>query len=155
MKHLEERIDRESELMGADREAIVFVSASAGDARALREIAGPGGWMVVNVPDLAGARAVVDKLGPRLVVCDTEIEGHGTWRDLLTRPDGEPRFALVVASRLADDTLWSEVLNLGGLDVLRKPFSAEEVARVLGLGPQDSDTDCSAAAHAPAPLIHS
>jgi DNA-binding response OmpR family regulator len=155
MKQVEERVDRASELMGAEREAIVFVSASAGDARALREIAGLSRWLVVNVPDLAGARAVVDKLRPRLVVCDTEIEGHGTWRDLLTGPDSEPRFLLVVASRLADEALWSEVLNLGGLDLLRKPFAAEEVARVLGLGLQDPDTDCSAAAHAPAPLIHS
>jgi DNA-binding response OmpR family regulator len=155
MKQAEDRVDRASELMGAERAAIVFVSASAGDARALREIAGASRRLVVNVPDLVGARAVVDKLRPRLVVCDTEIEGRGCWRDLLTRPDGEPRFALVVASRLADEALWSEVLNCGGLDVLRKPFAAEEVARVLGLGPQDPDTDCSAAAHAPAPLIHS
>lgn len=155
MKQAEERIDRASELMGAKREAIVFVSASAGDARALREIAGASGWMVVNVPDLAGAQAVVDKLGPRLVVCDTEIEGRGTWRDLLTRPNSEPRFALIVASRLADEALWSEVLNLGGLDVLREPFAAEEVMRVLGPGLQDPDTDCRAGADAPAPVIQS
>jgi DNA-binding response OmpR family regulator len=40
---------------------------------------------------------------------------------------------LIVASRLADEYLWAEVLNLGGYDVLAKPFNAEEVRRVVGL----------------------
>ena len=39
---------------------------------------------------------------------------------------------MIVTSRLADDRLWAEVLNLGGYDVLAKPFDASEVARVVG-----------------------
>jgi hypothetical protein len=35
-----------------------------------------------------------------------------------------------VFSRLADEYLWAEVLQLGGYDVLLKPFEEEEVARV-------------------------
>jgi hypothetical protein len=38
---------------------------------------------------------------------------------------------LVVTSRLADDALWSEVLNRGGYDVLPEPFEHEEVERVI------------------------
>ena len=38
---------------------------------------------------------------------------------------------LVVTSRLADDRLWAEVLNLGGWDVLSTPFEAAELIRVL------------------------
>ena len=38
---------------------------------------------------------------------------------------------LVVTSRLADEHLWVEVLNLGGHDVLAKPFQAAEVQWVL------------------------
>jgi hypothetical protein len=38
---------------------------------------------------------------------------------------------LVVASRLADERLWAEVLNLGGHDVLAMPFDAHEVRRVM------------------------
>jgi len=40
---------------------------------------------------------------------------------------------LIVTSRLADERLWAEVLNLGAHDVLAKPFNAEEVVRVLDL----------------------
>jgi hypothetical protein len=38
---------------------------------------------------------------------------------------------LIVASRLADEYLWAEVLNLGGHDVLAKPFQGAEVQWVL------------------------
>jgi DNA-binding NtrC family response regulator len=43
---------------------------------------------------------------------------------LLARPP-----LLIVVSRLADDRLWAEALNLGAYDVLAKPFDAAEVAR--------------------------
>jgi len=45
--------------------------------------------------------------------------------DISTRP------LVVVTSRLADDQLWSEVLNLGAYDVLSKPFVALEVTRTI------------------------
>jgi DNA-binding response OmpR family regulator len=40
---------------------------------------------------------------------------------------------LIVTSRLADEHLWAEVLNLGGYDVLMKPFDRLEVLRVISL----------------------
>jgi DNA-binding response OmpR family regulator len=38
-----------------------------------------------------------------------------------------------VTSRLADDRLWAEVLNIGGYDVLAKPFVPAEVFRTISL----------------------
>jgi DNA-binding response OmpR family regulator len=40
---------------------------------------------------------------------------------------------LIVTSRLADDRLWTEALNLGAYDVIAKPFDRKEVDRVLNL----------------------
>jgi len=40
---------------------------------------------------------------------------------------------LIVTSRLADDRLWAEALNLGAYDVLAKPFNRDEVLRSLSL----------------------
>jgi len=51
-------------------------------------------------------------------------------------PMGPPQYRpplLVVTSRKADDTLWSEVLNLGGYDVLAQPYERAEVVRILSL----------------------
>ena len=44
---------------------------------------------------------------------------------------------LVVATWLADDRLWAEVLDLGGFDVLQKPFEARELFRVVSLALRD------------------
>ena len=40
---------------------------------------------------------------------------------------------LLVTSKTADENLWAEVLNLGGYDVLMKPFELGEVTRVIGM----------------------
>jgi len=34
---------------------------------------------------------------------------------------------------LADEVLWAEVLNLGGYDVLAKPFNSNEFIRVISM----------------------
>jgi len=36
-----------------------------------------------------------------------------------------------VTSRLADERLWAEALNLGAYDVLAKPFDSTEAMRVV------------------------
>jgi DNA-binding response OmpR family regulator len=50
--------------------------------------------------------------------------------EVSTLPDAP---LLIVTSRLADEQLWAEALNLGAYDVLAKPFDTEEVIRVLSL----------------------
>ena len=79
------------------------------------------------------------------------------------QPFGTLRLAppLVVTSRLADDYLWSEVLNLGGWDVLAKPFRQQEVLYVLdsacaftkGLKKPISAECATACAKAGSPLV--
>jgi len=68
-----------------------------------------------------------------LVLCECDLK-PGTWRellDLLARlPD--PPF-LIVTSRVADERLWAEALNLGAYDVLAKPFDRTEVIRVVSM----------------------
>ena len=39
----------------------------------------------------------------------------------------------IVTSRLANDRLWAEALNLGAYDVLARPFDAAEVLRSVGM----------------------
>ncbi len=40
---------------------------------------------------------------------------------------------IIVACRLADDRIWSEVMNCGGYDVLEKPFHQAELVRVVSM----------------------
>jgi hypothetical protein len=56
----------------------------------------------------------------------------GDWKTLLAELEQVPvRPSLIVCSRLADERLWVEVLNLGGYDLLRcAPFVPNEVLGV-------------------------
>ncbi len=66
-------------------------------------------------------------------MCEEQMP-DGDWRALLDGMEklpGKPN--LIVASRLDDDRLWSEVLNLGAYDLLMTPFEADEVRRVVSL----------------------
>jgi len=68
-----------------------------------------------------------------VVICESELP-DGAWQDVLShlaRMRCPP--VLVVTSRMADDRLWSEVLNLGGYNVLAKPLNMKEVFHVVGL----------------------
>ena len=77
------------------------------------------------------ARRMTHRIEPWVVICD-QILADGDWRDLF-QDYLEDRHAppLIVSSRAADDRLWAEVLNLGGYDLLAKPFVATEVTRVV------------------------
>jgi DNA-binding response OmpR family regulator len=65
-----------------------------------------------------------------VLLCERD-HADGNWEDLLNataRLPTPPK--VIVFSRLADDSLWAMVLNLGGFDLLITPFEAEEVLRV-------------------------
>ena len=65
-----------------------------------------------------------------MLLCERD-HADGNWEDLLKATAGLPAPPnLIVFSRLADECLWAEVLNLGGFDVLMTPFEPEEVLRV-------------------------
>jgi DNA-binding NtrC family response regulator len=114
-----------------DRPKLLSVSTDVEDHAVLqRMLSGQG----LSVSTAASCREALDYLRRDqacVIFCDSSMR-DGSWKDLLndisTAAEAPP---LVVTSRLADDYLWSEVLNLGGWDVLAKPFRQQEVLYVL------------------------
>ena len=82
----------------------------------------------------ATCRQALERLGHipvAVVLCDSDLP-DGSWLDLfdsVASADDPP--LLIVTSRMADERLWAEVLNLGGFDVIAKPFAEKEVLHVL------------------------
>jgi CheY-like chemotaxis protein len=63
------------------------------------------------------------------VICERDLS-PGTWIDMLKEGELLPNApSFIVTSRLADDRLWAEALNLGAYDVLAKPFERLELVR--------------------------
>lgn len=88
-------------------------------------------WKLQTTASIRSAVSALAKEGPHIVLCEKDL-GKESWRDLLNQtcqlPDPP---SLIVASRLADEYLWAEALNLGAYDVLAAPFEPAEVVRVL------------------------
>jgi len=88
-------------------------------------------WKLDTSVSLRAAVPALALQGLQIVVCEKSL-GPDSWRDLLdrTRQLLDPP-SLIVASRVADEYLWAEALNLGAYDVLAAPFEPAEVVRVL------------------------
>jgi DNA-binding NtrC family response regulator len=106
--------------------AVLAVVASDEDRHALERMFTGAGWRFHHALDCDSALRLIEELAIPVVLCDTE-SGSFCWRELHTRAGGPDAPALIIASRCADDRLWAEVLNLGGFDVLAKPFERQEV----------------------------
>jgi DNA-binding NtrC family response regulator len=89
-------------------------------------------WVLHIAPTFSETRAKLRASSAGVVICARAFgDGYG-WKDVLNelhRMSIPPQ--LIVADRLADATLWSEVLNLGCYDLLMTPFEHKEVLRVV------------------------
>jgi DNA-binding NtrC family response regulator len=116
----------------ADTITILSVSPHKEDHDSLQGIFGHSRWRVLPAANLKIGAALL-QCGVSVVVCERDLEG-GTWIDLLRQAQtvAEPP-TVIVTSRLADDRLWAEALNLGAYDVLAKPFDRTELLRSVRL----------------------
>ncbi len=77
------------------------------------------------------AERLHDEPAVRLVLTDLALP-DGSWFDVLNRVgDLSATVAVVVCARVADERLWTQVLEAGGFDVLVEPYQDREVHRIL------------------------
>jgi response regulator RpfG family c-di-GMP phosphodiesterase len=90
--------------------------------------------VLLKAGDIVAALALVRQLEVSVVLCERDLL-PGTYIDLLEQIKAMPNPpSLIVASRLADERLWAEALNLGAWDVLATPLDRNEVVRSLKSG---------------------
>ncbi len=136
------------------RTRITVVSPLDEDLIVLLDILRQSGWAVYWWTNCADAVSALEGQVTPVVICERDLP-DGNWRTLLarTRPLRNPP-RLVIASRLADDGLWTEALDAGVYDVLAKPFLAGEVNQAVSLARRSWERD-AARAGAPLRLVRS
>ena len=108
---------------------ILSISAAREDHQVLRRMLDDFRITAVGTRRAAMSFLCLDRVP--VIVCERDLP-DGTWKDILGDTAVFPNPpALVVTSGLADEYLWAEVLNLGGFDLIAKPFAAREVLHVL------------------------
>lgn len=113
------------------RVSVLLISPDSRDHTLLRHVFNHSNWI------LHECRTAEDGLRylarhPVPVVITEERLGEVDWKAVLaaTAQTTKPP-KLIVASRNADSTLWAEVINLGGYDVLAKPWNEREVYHAI------------------------
>ena len=90
-------------------------------------------WQTQRVRSFQEALPLIGQNLTRVVVCERDLS-DGNWKDVLEMAAARKNPPVVIVTfRLADEHLWSEVLNLGGYDVLAKPLDRTEVHRTINL----------------------
>jgi DNA-binding response OmpR family regulator len=112
---------------------ILLVSPYREDHSTIRNILHHDGWEISRCATVREATTHLQGNANSIVICERDLP-DGCWKDVLHRINTltNPPL-LLVTSRQADENLWGEVLNLGGYDVLTKPFDCSEVTRVVGM----------------------
>ena len=120
-------------VIGNEVIAVLSVSPIQQDHDTLAKLLGHDQWRIHNALSLQSASAFLRAHAVPLVICEHDLL-PGSWTQLLDeiRLLSIPPF-LIVTSRVADDYLWAEALNLGAYDVLAKPLDRTEVTRILSL----------------------
>ena len=122
---------RSTETAGSERVAVVVTSLKE-DHAFFERLFSTRSWRFDSVSTVRDGIRYLRRHSPGLLICDERLE-DGDWKailDAVMKVACPPR--MIVTSRLADERLWAEVLNLGGYDLLAKPFDASEVVRVVG-----------------------
>ena len=121
---------------------VLSASGLEDDHVILRHIFSHSNWELHSVRSAAEAVEFIRKNPVSVVICERDLP-DGSWKDLLSAiMSEEPAPVLIVSSRAADDYLWAEVLNLGGGDVLAKPFEAKEVFWAVSMAWNDWKARC-------------
>jgi DNA-binding NtrC family response regulator len=108
---------------------VLSVSPVDEDHSSLQAIIGKSKWILLKARNLISALALLQQHEVGVVLCERDLL-PGTWIDVLEHIMALTNApSMIVASRLADDRLWAEALNLGAWDVLAKPFNKIEVIR--------------------------
>lgn len=111
--------------------SVLLIGPPNSSHRILHQILSPPQFKVCEAITYRDAVGFLNSGRVGVAICDDDAD-NGNWQDLLADlNDRAVPSNLIVSSRVADDRLWAEVLNLGAYDLLAQPFDRSEVQRVV------------------------
>lgn len=114
-----------------NRLSALLVGEYKGDRLLVKQVFRKFGWKLFEASDRRKAMECLDRNRVHVVIAESDLP-NWNWRRVLSDLRGQAKPPqLVVTSRQADESLWSEVLNVGGYDVMAQPLNSHEVERVI------------------------
>ena len=130
---------------------VLAVFASGEDRRSLGRMFSSFSWNARFIYKSGDLPDALKKFDPDVVLTDATMVDGKCWRDILGKAGERSCFPpVIVSSRLADERLWAEVLNLGGYDLLVQPFDAREVHHVVSMACRSRENEAGRTTARPA-----
>src|SRR5262245_34172609 len=107
------------------RTSILAVGFEHGDRLVLARAVAKAGFTLSLAASSSSVRLLLAGRIAPVIICERELP-DGTWKDLLDFGRN-----VIVVSRIADESTWTEVLNRGGYDVLASPLEERDVLHAL------------------------
>ena len=108
---------------------LLAMIARGPDAAALSEILRGSGWALSVAESLEEAAGLLAAEPACIVLLDRDLP-EVDWRQAVRRLAND-HSRVILASFVADDYLWEEVIHCGGYDVIAKPFREDEVIHMI------------------------
>jgi DNA-binding NtrC family response regulator len=115
----------------AEPHAVLALCGSSRDLAMLGEVSRQAGWEMHAAGSYREAVKLLCFDRMPVMLCDCSFR-DGTWLDIISHiaPLMNPPRLIVMCAQ-GNESLWSQVLNMGGFDVLLKPLNPDEVMRVV------------------------
>jgi DNA-binding response OmpR family regulator len=129
------------EAAGDQAVSALLVGEFKTDRLLVHDVFKQSGWRLFEASDRRHAMQCLDRHPVQVVIAESDVR-NWNWKRVLSDLRRFPRPPqLIVSSRTADDYLWAEVLNVGGYDVLPRPFERDEVQRVIAAARRHYDIE--------------
>lgn len=111
--------------------SVLSVSPVKEDHATLRKLLHDSPWQIRESDSLRSTLLLLKEHLIPLLISERDLY-PGNWKELLEQLANSPTPpCVIVASRQADEDLWTKALSAGAYDVLAKPFNASELRRTL------------------------
>ena len=110
---------------------ILAITLSGSDRAAIERVTNRSNWFLSCCGTREEAIELLATLSYPIVVYDRELDDID-WREAVRKlAKAAPSACILLASPVADEYLWQEVVLHGGYDVLKKPLKEEAVAHAI------------------------
>jgi len=128
-----ERFGQERDTGAASRTAVIALAATDYDREILTFVSQAEAWAIHFAESRVEAWDAVHRYGSPVILYDRDWP-DAEWRSTVQAFASSPqRPCVIMASRVADDYLWQELIRCGGHDLLAKPLRVEDVSRAVKL----------------------
>lgn len=111
--------------------SVLSVSPVKEDHATLRKLLQDSQWQIRESDSLTSTLLLLEEHRIPLLISERDLH-PGNWEELLEQLASFPTPpCVIVASRQADEDLWTKALNAGAYDVLAKLFNASELRRTM------------------------